>query len=210
MAANCGKSSTRDGDIDDDAEEVKEGEQETTCGGSVETVHKLLDDMAKRQQASATQDATNDEGKSAGFHQNVATATQIGLDLWGQHHVQWGATATHDDMTQPATMFHAATEQSTKKRKKKKNDPVESNHAHITMTYRNVQRWFRDLENSDHPPNARQMAVLQGVRRRCEQEAREVNGLSPQRPGSEPLRGCVLGVPGAGKSECIKWLQRFF
>ena len=184
----------------DDAEELKEEEAETTCGGSVELVHNLLDEMAKRQQASATQDTTNDEGRSAGFYQNVATATQVGLDLWGQQHVQWGATATHDDMTQPATMLHAATEQSTKKREKKNNDPAKSQHAHITMTYRNVERWFRDLQNSDHPPNARQMSVLQGVRRRCEQEAREGNGLSPQRPGSEPLRGCVLGVPVLAKA----------
>merc|ERR1712217_889421 len=123
-----------------------------------------------------------------GFQKNVATATQIGLDLWGQQHVQWGATATHGDMTQPASTLQAATEQSTKKRRKKKEDPAKSKHVHITMNYRNVERWFRDLQNSDNPPNARQMAVLQSVRRRCEQEATEANGLSPQRPGSEPLR----------------------
>ena len=87
MVANCGKSSTREAEVAGDAEELKEEEAETTCGGSVELVHKLLDEMAKRQQPSATQDTLNDEGRSAGFQKNVATATQIGLDLWGQQHV---------------------------------------------------------------------------------------------------------------------------
>ena len=27
---------------------------------------------------------------------------------------------------------------------------------------------------------------------------------------SEPLRACLLGIPGAGKSACIKWLREFF
>ena len=32
------------------------------------------------------------------------------------------------------------------------------------MNYVNVERWFTDLQNSQQPPNSRQMAVLQGVR----------------------------------------------
>ncbi len=26
----------------------------------------------------------------------------------------------------------------------------------------------------------------------------------------EPIRDCLLGLPGAGKSSCIKWVRRFF
>ena len=72
----------------DDAEELAQEEPEAACGGSVTMVHDLLDEMAKRQQRSDSQDAENDEGRSKGFLQNVATATQIGVDLWGQQNLQ--------------------------------------------------------------------------------------------------------------------------
>ena len=87
MAANCGKSTTREAEVADDAEAVPEEEAEAGCGGDAQIVHDLLDEMAKRQQHSDTQDAENGEGRTKGFLQNVATATQIGVDLWGLQNV---------------------------------------------------------------------------------------------------------------------------
>ena len=72
----------------------------------------------------------------------------------------------HADMTQPASTLQTSTAQSTKKRKKKQ-DAAKPQHAHITMNYVNVERWFTDLQNSEKPPNVQQMAVLQAIRARC-------------------------------------------
>ena len=109
----------------------------------------------------------------------MATATQIGVDLWGQQNMQWGATAMRADMAQPASTLQSATAEGPKRRKKK-DDAEKPQHAHVTMNYVNVERWFTDLQNLQQPPNSRQMAVLQGVRARCEQEAREMHGASSQ------------------------------
>ena len=59
------------------------------------------------------------------------------------------------------------------------------------------------------PPNAEQLHFLRSIARRCEEEAADLN-----RPGakfgSEPMRCGLFGLPGAGKTECIKLQKRFF
>ena len=42
------------------------------------------------------------------------------------------------------------------------------------------------------------------------EKERECSGKSPKASLSEPIRDCVFGIPGAGKSTCIKLLRRFF
>ena len=44
---------------------------------------------------------------------------------------------------------------------------------------------------------------------RCKKEQQE---LSKEKANalSEPVRDCLLGIPGAGKSTCIKLMRRFF
>ena len=66
------------------------------------------------------------------------------------------------------------------------------------------------LRKLEKPPTAEQLAFIQAVVERCNQEAKELPQAVGQRGFSEPLRACLLGIPGAGKSECIKWVRRFF
>ena len=51
-------------------------------------------------------------------------------------------------------------------------------------------------------PDEKQMSILNAVAERCIQEAREQH--LPR--GSPCLRFFVLGLPGSGKSEVIRWL----
>ena len=57
-------------------------------------------------------------------------------------------------------------------------------------------------------PNAEQRVILQRLIDRCLQERIDENSDSDFR--SEPLRFMLHGVPGAGKSELLRWIRDFF
>ena len=62
-------------------------------------------------------------------------------------------------------------------------------------------------------PNKNQLAYLHDIANRCTQEARELKDvatLSKKVRTTEPYRKCLLGPPGTGKSECLRWPSRFF
>ena len=203
MAANCGKSTTREAVAAEEAEEVKEDDTELASNVSVAHIHTLLDDMAMvSHKSGAERESEEQEQGSKSFRTNLATATKIGADLWGQQHLQWGETAAHGNMLLPAEMLQSAPDAGNKRKKRKKD--VAPAAAHTTMHHVNVEHWFEDLQNSAKPPNAQQLAVLHAVRDRCTQEAAESTAAAAGQPVSEPLRACVLGVPGAGKRECIR------
>ena len=78
---------------------------------------------------------------------------------------------------------------------------------------KSVTAWFQRIEQEKVRPNVQQLAYLQDIRDRCAIEAVELQALaaSPKRKDmSEPYRKCLLGPPGTGKSECLRWTRRFF
>ena len=55
------------------------------------------------------------------------------------------------------------------------------------------------------------MTFLKAVIQRCKDEMQSFKrNPSIKQYSDEPLRACLLGVPGAGKSSCLKLLRRFF
>ena len=54
------------------------------------------------------------------------------------------------------------------------------------------------------------MSFLHRVVERCRKEHESLNDSCCQEYDEEPFRDCLLGIPGAGKSSCIKLLRRFF
>ena len=70
--------------------------------------------------------------------------------------------------------------------------------------------WLRSLQQAETGPvpTPEQSQFLQAIVNRCLTETTEEQ---TQRIGkSEPWRGICHGVPGAGKSQTLKWLRRFF
>ena len=70
--------------------------------------------------------------------------------------------------------------------------------------------WLRSLQQAETGPvpTPEQSQFLQAIINRCLTETTEEQ---TQRIGkSEPWRGICHGVPGAGKSQTLKWLRRFF
>ena len=78
-----------------------------------------------------------------------------------------------------------------------------------------VTAWWDKVNNSLEKPTEEQKAFLQCVIDRCRAERAELLATSaspasvPQK-FSESLRSLLLGIPGAGKSTCLKLLRSFF
>jgi hypothetical protein len=70
--------------------------------------------------------------------------------------------------------------------------------------------WFEALRQSEKCPNPEQWAVLEDIRLRCELEASEASTDTINETSLEPTRMMIQGLPGAGKSQVIKWIREFF
>ena len=73
-----------------------------------------------------------------------------------------------------------------------------------------MHRWLAKLQTERIKPNALQEAFLRGIVNRCSVEAAECGRLPALQLGTEPCRLALLAPPGTGKTQCIKWLCRFF
>ena len=73
------------------------------------------------------------------------------------------------------------------------------------------EAWLERVQRQEKVPNARQLQVLQMVIARCLVEAREERTANVNNtPDAEPIRHMIQGLPGAGKSELIRWLRSLF
>ena len=78
---------------------------------------------------------------------------------------------------------------------------------------KSVDAWFAKIQQETIKPNAEQLAYLHDIVDRCMTEARELEACATTRKRtftSEPYRKGLLGPPGTGKSECLRWTRRFF
>ena len=89
-----------------------------------------------------------------------------------------------------------------------KND--DQRRAYLQWSKVRVTDWFEKIGKEKEAPNAKQMSFLLRVAERCKQEAFDFQQTVSKEFPQEPIRDCLLGLPGAGKSTCIKLLRRFF
>ena len=82
--------------------------------------------------------------------------------------------------------------------------------AYIHWQETDVHGWLDKLEKEEESPNSKQKEFLERVVDRCRQEAKSFKNAQANSYPDEPIRDCLLGLPGAGKSTCIKFLRRFF
>ena len=84
--------------------------------------------------------------------------------------------------------------------------------SYVTWKKEKVDGWLQTLRNGKEPPTAEQDRFLQRVVQRCKAERAELapSGAQKKKNLSEPVRDCLFGIPGAGKSTCIKHLRQFF
>ena len=83
----------------------------------------------------------------------------------------------------------------------------------LTWTYGNLtaeaEAWLTKLKRADGncEPTIEQLKFVRAVIQRSLQEAAEECAGTAK---TEPLRAIFHGVPGAGKSQTLKWLRSFF
>ena len=87
--------------------------------------------------------------------------------------------------------------------------------------------WDRVLKNATEPLTHEQTSFLECMVQRCKKEQQEMESLETHLHSkvlkkkdtktdksiaelSDPMRACLFGIPGAGKSTCIKHLRSFF
>jgi len=80
-----------------------------------------------------------------------------------------------------------------------------------TYNYRQAYlKWRSVLEKAQKTPTVEQWELLDSVHRRCKLEHAEEVADTINTTGEEPLRSFVHGLPGAGKTQVMKWLQSYF
>lgn len=118
-----------------------------------------------------------------------------------------------------------APKQRAKKKKPKQRKPCQEK-AYTQWQEQRVQAWWHQLYHSKEPPTKDQERFLRSVENRCRTEKHELDAhmssLASTTSGSssskfvdrcslsEPLRACLFGIPGSGKSTCIRQLRSFF
>ena len=119
-------------------------------------------------------------------------------------------------------MVHSAYRHCLQKPEVAPDAPRESNQVDkkpAVETYRHAwidayARWKESVSSSAKRPNTKQWQVLELIHHRCiyeyQEEVTQTVNATLQENHQEPLFRMVHGLPGAGKSEILKWLQTYF
>ena len=234
MAACCGTTKERD-DLEADADDGDGKHQNAPDQKlALQRVHEILDTMSAGLEEGGKKRPRCEEGDEKGQKKIVADddidaasrnrlqsgtvneSMQLTARLWSRHARSWPVDVAE---AAPSMSFRAPDEgmnASSQKRtsKKKRNLQME---AYVKWRDTSVDDWLVQLGRGEKPPNGEQKKFLSCVVDRCKQEHRSLGVPVPHRGGrkkqtlkDEPLRCCLMGIPGAGKSTCIEYVRRLF
>ena len=217
MAANCGKTSRTE------HPENEANAANTSPANLPENalplarVHHILDQMAiSTEKDSAKTKAAEEDGSDEENMQQVARSEQVTnalkvtARLWSRSATSWPDTPVDMSTTSLSSNPSASRNKvRTSKDNQKVHPRAMQSRAYITWKESSVQNWLKDLKKLPEPPTPEHMAFLHRVVDRCRQEHNSLRNPRTQIFEEEPVRDCLLGIPGAGKSSCIKLLRRF-
>ena len=228
MAACCGKSKgDRDGlmDVEEEAARTKE-----LPGNDLPLarVHAILDRMS--QQEGTSEKAESKDPEEEAPEEEVAEekalcqsgqirgSMQVTAKLWARTDKTWpeepvdGRQSSLGEPVPPASGRRKPRGQ--RQQKKGVHPKAAQASAYPAWSEEKVAHWWDKVRRSAEPPTAEQEKFLQRIIGRCRTEQQELGtppkGRSKSGATSEPVRDCLFGVPGAGKSKCIKLLRSFF
>ena len=224
MAASCGVASHREEDgglSEDDAAKADEALPDNIL--PLSRVHAILDrmsagDCVKKQKAPQQDDVdaciSDEDPDRAALQQsnNISDAMQLTAKLWSRKASEWQLqkldTSTGPFGDPKADQDHKARSSHKKNKTAKPRD--HQAHAYRRWKESSVQDWLCALATDKEPPTADMMKFLRRVADRCREEHRAFQRPAPATFDDEPVRDCLLGIPGAGKTACIKLMRRFF
>ena len=134
---------------------------------------------------------------------------RLGSALWSLDGTAWNDEVIGDHVHCPL----ASKDNSQSTKQKPKANVVIKEKVYTLFHGKSASAWFERLQQERICPNADQLAYLYDIRDRCLIEAKELSmhaGTATQVHMSEPYRKNLLGPPGIGKSECLRWTRRFF
>ena len=227
MAANCGKSGSKDLEPDDDAAQrrMKDLPENTL---PLQRVHGILDRMSeqdhtpkpkapggkkKEDEEAVTESEEDADKKALQKSKQMQGAMETTASLWRRTSVPWPEVQlrlAHSTLD-PATRV-AGNRRKQKPRRggqKQFHPAAHQQRAYVNWSNSNADSWLAAEEAKAEPPTAEQRVFLRAIITRCQRERGELASASKQ-DLSEPMRACLFGIPGAGKSHCIKLVRRFF
>ena len=232
MAACCGKSTQREPVELDIARQLQEIPNNTV---PLDRVHKLLSGLAQTEQKyeetpsvakvaseegdeESENDAEQAHRKALGRSHQIQSALMVTDALFKSSNSQWGTVPAGGEMhnfgAKASTVAGAAKKKKIDVKECKKQALATQCRAYSTHCKSDIRQWIADLKKSDDRPSPEQEHFLKHVIARCDIEQSELKvsgGRAPQNNKfTEPVRACLFGIPGAGKSHCIKLVRRFF
>ena len=210
MAACCGKSTTEDPVEEHAGIAPTELEKNEACNFSLQNVHNIIQHASSQKSTSRVEDVDDNDMETYKVSDQIQCSLRLGSALWSFDNISWGEG-------QVSTKGHYVAEPTSKataSQKEPKNDDVRfQEKVYLKVSQSAVDRWFHKIKNELVKPNQKQLAYLHDIADRCMQEAEELQRAavsSKKVHTTEPYRKCLLGPPGTGKSECLKWTSRFF
>ena len=121
MAANCGRSKTEEGYVDNDGSLDATPKITASNHVTVERLHGILTDMARRDDE-AVREETNEsnerKGSTKASHQKAAAAAmRLGTLLWGLETREWNGRAAHPVSDAPLIIDKEGENKTSKKKK---------------------------------------------------------------------------------------------
>ncbi len=171
---------------------------------SLSHVHGILARMSRTGKEPGEEEDGDAENVFGRQSKQVQAAVSIGTSLWGHEAQAWGSAQMDMSGFIASRAPDAAPGTTAKPRRERKPS------AYAQYNKKTADVWFARLRAGPEVPNTEQMALLRAVASRCADEAAEERSRKVNKTYSEPLRGSVEGVPGAGKSKSIKWICTFF
>ena len=221
MAACCGKSKTDQGLQAEEA--VRERLRDLPPNSmSLQRVHDILVRMSshtdekasfgrrapRASEDAAEQDLEEDFDKKAlNQSSQIATAMRTTAQLWSKIDGVWQGSSV-DTRHQSISAAPAANKTGMQRQQKikKPNVAAYQKRAYAKWSDMKVEEWWKKVETQLPKPTDEQMRFLRRVVERCREEQQEMISEN----FTEPVRDCLFGLPGGGKSTCIKWLRDFF
>ena len=219
MAACCGKSSRHEGNETQRGREPDDEERSTPNELKLQEIHGIIRDTARKHEAavdlvspSSVADGSTAPPSSGGQpSRNVLGGLQLSASLWGIETAEWhggladttGTLPRNDEADTRPTHGNAG-------RSETQCADIPGK-AWVRLTEQSATKWLAKVDRETPRPVGKQREYLEAVIARCQQMAAEDRKSVPKsKRNSEPMRCALLGIPGAGKTECIKWQIQFF
>ena len=209
MAACCGKSKTDAIFLGEQATMPNPFEKAEACSVSLHQVHRVLREAASHGKRRKVVEGEQDDMNEASVSEQMRCSLRLGSALWSIDATSWSddtiQTGGHREMKDSRSSGASP-------RAPKKHARLPEK-VSLRVFERSSAAWLEKIMNEEMQPNAEQLAYLLDIRDRCAVEASETTGegnIGSHTNFTEPYRKCLLGPPGTGKSECIRWTRRFF